>query len=68
MLLKKNKFNIVSLNLNKIYFESKCMYSITFLKSSHESKVLQYFSNMKHNSTDPDVFTEVVKVMNPTGY
>ena len=29
-----------------------------------ESKVLQYFSNMKHNATNLDSFAEVVKLTN----
>ena len=32
-----------------------------------ESKVLQYFSNMRHNLAAPDTFAEVVKVVNHSG-
>ena len=29
-------------------------------------KVLQYFTNVKHNSKAPDVFADLVKMTNPT--
>ena len=32
-----------------------------------ESKVLQYFSAMKHNLVNPDAFAEVMKMINHTG-
>ena len=32
-----------------------------------ESKVLQYFGNVRHNSAAADAFTEGVKVMNHNG-
>ena len=31
-----------------------------------ESKVLEYSGNMRHNLAAPDVFAEVVKVINQT--
>ena len=32
-----------------------------------ESKVLQYFSNVRHNSAAVDAFVEIVKVTNHIG-
>ena len=37
------------------------------LKYKGESKVLQYFGNVKHNLAAVNVFNEVVKVVNYTG-
>ena len=41
-------------------------YSSGFLNYSGESKVLQYFGNVEHNSTVLDAFADVMKVTNHT--
>ena len=55
-LILNNKWILsVLLTLNALKF------SFTYLG---ESKVLQYFGNMKHNSVAPDTFVEMMNVSN----
>ena len=63
---------IVQLEFEHVYYDVILQYvnhyamrtSTPFLKYLGESKVLQYFGNMKHNSSVPGAFAEVMKMMN----
>ena len=44
-----------------VIFQQK---SSTVINREGESRFLQYFGNMRHNSSVPDAFTEVMKVAN----
>ena len=45
---------------------NKVILLVTFIYLG-ESKILQYFNNVRYNLAVPDAFAEVVKVMNHTG-
>ena len=49
------QFNILLLSVTFLFY---------FILFSCESKVLQYFANLKHNSVDLNAFAECLKVTN----
>ena len=46
---------------------SEASFVISWFNSQGESKVLQYFGKMRHNSVAPDTFVMAIKMMNHIG-
>ena len=55
------------LSRNKRRDNTKLKNNLETVIFNSESKVLQYFNNVRHNSAAPDTFAVVVKVTNHTG-
>ena len=59
-------FRKIKFFTQKQEFQLETVVRFTFFHQA-ESKVLQYFANMKHNLASLDAFAMVVKMINHTG-